>query len=112
MNPDRKIKLFIDKRPDGIVQPDRSFAANNHSDFYITISLFKSSRLVDDYVETFIDPFRATVNRQLINPFFIELGFFEKVDSVNRPKDGNYKTKEENTVEAKAEIYKIEILEE
>ena len=41
-----------------------------------------SSDYVDDYVDVDIDPTRATVERQLINPFFMELGFFEDITSI------------------------------
>jgi hypothetical protein len=77
-----KIELFIDKRPNGILQPNGTLGIQNHSDFYINVPLNRDITLFEDYVNIAIDPFRTMIERQLINPYFIELGFFETVNSV------------------------------
>ena len=47
---------------------------------------------------------RTTMQRQFINPFFIELGFFEDVESIL---SGNTNT--ENSVQIKSKKYGIDI---
>lgn len=78
-----KIELFIDKRPNGILQPNGTLGVKNHSDFYINVPLNRDITLFEDYVNVALDPFRTLVERQLINPHFIELGFFETVDKIS-----------------------------
>lgn len=77
-----KIELFIDKRSNGILQPNGTLGVKNHSDFYVNVPLSRNITLFEDYVNIAIDPFRTSIERQLINPYFIELGFFETVDSI------------------------------
>ena len=59
---------------------------------------------LQDYVEVSIDPLKTTIDRQLINPFFIELGFFENIESVL---SGNTKT--QNSIQEKSPKYGIDI---
>lgn len=77
-----KYEIFLDKRKDGIPQPGGTFADKNNSDFYINFLLYKNNKL-DDYVSTFIDTTKITIDRQLINPFFIEFGIFENIKNIN-----------------------------
>jgi len=83
MNSSIKIELFIDKRPNGILQPSGMLGNTNDSDFYVNIPLNKNITLFEDYVTISTDPFRTTIERQLINPYFIELGFFETINAVS-----------------------------
>lgn len=74
-----KIKIHLDKRDLGIVQPDGTYSTQNHSDFFVNINLNKRFKLFDDYVDVQKDPFRTEMDRQFINPWFIEFGFFESI---------------------------------
>ena len=83
-----KIELFIDKRPNGILQPNGMLGKTNDVDFYISVPLSRSTSVFEDYVSIATDPFRTSISRQLINPFFIEVNFFETVSSVSGTKIG------------------------
>lgn len=88
MQPDIKIQLFVDKRPEGILHYGaRKFGDKPEFDFYINVPLYKTTNLIDDYVQISVDPSRFKVERQLINPYFIELGFFETVGEVKEIED-------------------------
>lgn len=104
MNEKRNISLFIDKRAQGIIQPNRTFASVSYSDFYITIALFKDMKLTDDYVQTFRDQIKNTIGRQNINPFFNELGFFKTIEKIGENDD-----KFISSIKGKSKIYNIEI---
>ena len=77
-----KITLFIDKRPEGIIQPNKTYGTQNYSDFYITVPLYKTSKLID-YINIYKDTFKTQINRQLINPYFIELDFFKTITNID-----------------------------
>ena len=100
-----KISIFLDKRDLGILQPDRSYGTKNHSDWFIPITLTQSNRLVDEYVHTYMDPFRTAMPRQLINPYFVEFGFFETIQSFSASTDGV----DIHNIQTKAPIYNITI---
>jgi hypothetical protein len=89
VEPILKIELFIDKRPNGILQPNGTLGIKNSSDFYVNIPLVRDITLFEDYVNIALDPFRTSIQRQLINPYFIELGFFETVDSISSSTQSN-----------------------
>ncbi len=105
MEPTYKVSLFLDKRDLGVLQPDRTYGKQNHSDWYITVPFIKSDRLVDEYIHTYMDPFRTTMTRQLINPYFIEFGFFENIQSFSASTDGV----SIHNIETKAPLYNIDI---
>jgi hypothetical protein len=75
----KKITLFLDKRNEGVVQPNGSFASINYSDYFVNIMLEKTFNKYDDYVNIYVDPFKTEINRQLINPYFVEFSFFETI---------------------------------
>lgn len=102
MEPTHKISLFLDKRDLGILQPNGTYGQKNHSDWYVVIPFFQSNRLVDEYVYTYMDPFKTTMTRQMINPHFIELGFFENIQSFSSSTDIH-------NIEIKAPLYNIEL---
>lgn len=91
----KKYKIFLDKREDGIRDRNGHIRDINESDFFITVPIFKNIEL-DDYVNVEIDPLRVTVERQEINPYFIEFGFFENIVSTI-------------SIEKKSSIYNIDI---
>jgi hypothetical protein len=100
-----KITLFIDKRDLGILQPNGSYGTKNHSDWHITIPFIKTSRIVEDYIHVYLDPFRTIMTRQLVNPYFIEYGFFENIQSYSASTDGNIL----HNIKTKAPVYGIDI---
>lgn len=103
-----KITLFLDKRELGILQPDSSYKKQNHSDWYVNVSLIKTTKLVDDYVHTYLDPFRTSITRQLVNPYFIEYGFFETIQSYSGSVNVYIGSSEVN-IDSKAKLYNIDI---
>jgi|SRR3989304_8532589 len=102
MEPTHKISLFLDKRDLGVIQPNGSYGTKNHSDWYVIIPFFKSDRLVDEYVYTYMDPFKTTMTRQMVNPYFIEFGFFENIQSFSSSTGIH-------NIETKAPLYNITI---
>lgn len=96
-------KIFLDKRENGIVQNNGSVNNQNESDFYINIPLTRTYKKFDDYVNVDKDPFRTIINRQQINPYFIELNFFETIKQISGT------TEPYESIESKAETFKITI---
>lgn len=110
METTNKITLFLDKRELGILQPDSSYKKQNHSDWYINVNLIKTIKLVDDYVHTYMDPFRTSITRQLVNPYFIEYGFFETISSYSgNVVDVTVNLSEMPNIDFKAKLYGIDI---
>jgi len=107
MEPDKKIKLFIDKRAIGIVQPHGGFATQNHSDFFVTIQLEKENSILGDYVDIALDPNRTSIQRQNINPFFMEFGFFESIEKIGEDTDDE---NDFTSLKGKAKKFNIDII--
>lgn len=83
-----KITLFLDKRSQGIIQPDRTYGTQNYADFHVNFPLYRTTKLID-YVNIYKDPFRTSIQRQLVNPFFLELDFFKTITNIkNMDKTG------------------------
>lgn len=82
MQADHTFTLFLDKRPNGVVQPNGTIGEQNHSDYYVSIPLLKTARVADEYVQVSKDSFRATLSWQEVNPFFIELDFFAPITNL------------------------------
>lgn len=102
----RQIQLFLDYRPDGIVQKTGTYGNKNDSDFYVTVQLLKDVKLVGDYVDVALDPTRYTLQRQFINPFFNELSFFEDIDRIG---DDTDLPNDPGSLKGKAKKYEITI---
>jgi len=96
-------KIRINKFEGGIIRTDGVIADTYDKDFYITISIFKDIT-INEYVDIEIDPLKTEVQRQFVNPYFIELGFFRDIKSVT-PKQNSIGT----SVEDKAQKYGIKI---
>jgi hypothetical protein len=105
MEPTYKISIFLDKRELGVLQPDRTYGKKNNKDWYVTVPIYVSNRLVDEYIQTYMDPFRTSMTRQLINPYFIEFGFYENIQSYSASTDGVAI----HNIETKAPLYNITI---
>jgi len=92
----KKYELFIDVRPDtgftqgyGIIQPsDRSLNVIPETDFFISVFLSKSTSIYE-YVDVQKDETIQKIERQNINPYFIEFGFFDTIvrNKTNRGSD-------------------------
>jgi len=105
-----KITLFLDKRDLGVFQPNGSYGTKNNSDWYINVPFIKTFKLVDDYVHVYLDPFRTSMNRQLINPYFIEYGFFETISSFSGNNvDITVNNSDMPNIDFKAKLYGIDI---
>jgi hypothetical protein len=99
-----KYKIRLNKIPGGgIVTSSGVISDSYDKDFFITLPIYKTEDL-EGYVGVEKDPLKTTLQRQLINPYFIELGFFENIKSVL---SGNTKTL--YSVEEKSQIYGIDI---
>ena len=79
-----QISIFLDKRENGYRQPDGTVINYNPNDYYIDIMLIKNNRLVDDYVHIYQDKTKYIIQRQEINPFFIEYGLFSNLPLNNK----------------------------
>lgn len=95
--------MFLDKRANGIVQPDGSLGTENHTDFYINIPITRTYKKFDDYIQVEKDPFRTLIDRPKINPYFIEFGFFETIKTI---KDNGHP---EENIEQKSKNFNITI---
>lgn len=101
-----KISLFLDKRDLGILQPNGSYGKKNSKDWYITIPFVMTNKIVDDYVHTYMDPFKTVIQRQMVNPYFMDYGFFETIKSFS----SNTETAgSELFIDTKSKIYNIDI---
>ena len=101
-----KISLFLDKRELGILQPDGSYSTKNKKDWYVTIPFVRTEKIVDDYIHLYMDPFRASIQRQLVNPYFMDYGFFETIISFS---SSTQNTNSSEYIETKSKIYNIDI---
>jgi hypothetical protein len=62
----------------------------------ITLPVYKTID-IEEYVDVSIDPYRFTVERQFINPFFVEIGLFKNIDSIRQENsDITYSVEEES----------------
>ena len=57
-------------------------ASSYDSDWYLNLFLTKDIELTE-YIEINKDTYQLTIDRQDINPYFYELGFFETIESIN-----------------------------
>ncbi len=111
MEPKLKIQLYLDKRELGVVQPDGTYGSQNHTDYYVNIHLNRRYNIIDEYIDIAIDPLRTEMQRQLINPWFIEFSFFESITSTGiagKFDDLTLVPVSENLIK-KAEKFKIDI---
>ena len=102
----KRYTLFLDKREAGVVQPDRSYGNKNYSDYYIPVALLKTNNLID-YVQKYLDPTTFTIERQEINPYFIEFDFFRTISSLSG--DSSSSSYSSTTMYGKAELFNIDI---
>jgi hypothetical protein len=100
----QKYKIRLPKYPNlGIQRSDGYFSESYDKDFYINIPIFKED-VISDYVNVFIDPTKLEIERQFINPYYIELGFFKNISSILKENSNN-----KNSVEEKSYNYNLKI---
>lgn len=68
-------------RNNGVAQPSGLSGPQNSSDYYVTVSLQRTS-VIDSYIEVSKDPARYTLVWQKVNPYFIDMGMFQQTSSV------------------------------
>ena len=99
-----KYTVRLNINPGGGIRTSTGLVADSYDkDFFITLPIYKTQD-IEGYVEVEKDPLKTVVNRQLINPYFIELGFFENINSVL---SGSSQAK--FNVEEKSQKYGIDI---
>ncbi len=100
----KRYKIRLPKYPNlGIQRSDGYFSESYDKDFYINIPIFKED-IISDYVNVFIDPTKLEIERQFINPYYIELGFFKNISSILRENSNN-----KNSAEEKSYNYNLRI---
>lgn len=103
-----KYQLFVNKRKDGFIQPNGILSGQNTSDFYINIPLYLNYKTYDEYINIDRDKTTIVIQRQKINPFFIELGFFSSIKATGH--SGNTNTySEQEIIYEKSKDYQITI---
>lgn len=78
-----KYRIFLNKRENGISQPNGTFSGQNASDFYINIPLYLNFIKYDEYINIDRDKSTISIDRNNFNPFFIELGFFSGIKATS-----------------------------
>lgn len=106
-----KLKLYLDKRPEGIVQPNGTYASENVNDFYVNVCLNRELSIIDEFVQIDMDPYRTEMSRQNINPWFVEFGMFESIRTTGiSGKTGDYTLVQElQDLQKKSKIFSIDI---
>jgi hypothetical protein len=100
----KRYKIRLPKYPNlGVQTSDGYFSESYDKDFYINIPIFKEN-VISDYVNVFIDPSKLEIERQFINPYYIELGFFKNISSILKENSKN-----QNSAEEKSYNYNLKI---
>jgi len=105
-----QIQIFLDKRESVIRTLSGNFVTSNSNpnDYFVNILLKKNVKLTGDYVNIDIDKTKAKIERQMINPNYIDFGFFERLIYVNRMA-GDNRSHIYNILKDKAEDFGLEI---
>ncbi len=103
-----KYRIFVNKRPDGFIQPNGILSGQNTSDFYLNIPVNLTYKTYDEYINVDKDKTIMVFQRQEINPFFIELGFFSSIKATGHSGNTNSYLKEE-TIYEKSKDFNITI---
>jgi|TARA_R110000851_G_scaffold85152_3_gene185290 hypothetical protein len=89
MEDSRKYQLYINTLPFsgytqgyGIVQSDKSLAEVPENDFFIQFPMLRTEKIID-YVDVVIDDTIKKIERQEVNPFYMEFGFFENITKIH-----------------------------
>ena len=82
MNFQRKEQIQITILSGKVETSTASLANYYDHDWYINVALSKDIEF-SDYIEVNRDTYQLTIDRQEINPYFYELGFFETIQSIS-----------------------------
>lgn len=103
-------RIFLNKRDNGIPQPNGTFSGQNASDYYINIPLNLSYIKYDEYINIEKDKSTEILDRNNFNPFFIELGFFSGIKATSASGQTSINTySQTETIYEKSKIYNITI---
>lgn len=106
-----KIKLFLEKRPNGIVQPSGTLGTQNVKDYWVNVNLTREYGIIDEYIDIEMDPYRAVLEKQNVNPWFVEFGFFESIKTTGisgKTKDYQIVPELQDAIR-KAKVFSIDI---
>jgi len=78
--------IYLRKEGDKIVNANNTYGTLSNHDWYVDLILTKSMTL-DGYVQINRDDFTYEIERQNINPYFYELGFFETITQIGYNQD-------------------------
>ena len=89
MEPVLKYSLFVNVQPHSgstngyvIINGDQTVSEIPEHDFFIQVPISKTYKIVD-YVDVSIDEGIDDIERQEINPFYYEYGFFDQMQNVH-----------------------------
>lgn len=102
------VRLYLENTKNNLTKKESGITS---SDFFLNIPIIKTGKKIEDYVNVEKDVFKTQMERQNINPLFIELSFFNSIKYVSRPDDINILTyaTEYDFIETKANKYFIQI---
>lgn len=73
--------LYLRKEDENIINSNNTIGHISDNDWFLTIPIYKSISS-DGYVTVNKDNFIYKIERQEINPYFFELGFFETIEQI------------------------------
>jgi len=89
MEENRIYRLYINTYPTsgftkgyGVVNSDRVVSENPEKDFYIQVPLMNNRKVID-YIDVEVDDAIVPIQRQEINPYYYEFGFFENINQIH-----------------------------
>lgn len=102
------VKLYLENTDGNLTKKESGITS---SDFFLNIPIIKTGKKIEDYVNVEKDVFKTQMERQNINPLFIELSFFNTIQFISKPDDINITTytTDFNFIETKANKYNIQI---
>lgn len=86
MESQRMENIYLRKEGNKIVNSNNTYGTLSDHDWYVDLILTKSITL-DGYVQINRDDFIYEIERQIINPYFYELGFFETIKQIGYNQD-------------------------
>lgn len=78
--------LYLRKEGENIINSNNTIGNISDDDWFLTIPIYKSITS-DGYVVINKDNFTYKIERQEINPYFYELGFFETIEQIDYNKN-------------------------
>lgn len=102
------VKLYLENTSNNLTKKESGITSSN---FFLNIPLVKTGKKIEDYINIEKDPFKTQMERQNINPLFIEFSFFNTIQSISKSDDINILsfTNDYNFIETKADKYQIQI---